>query len=313
MILLAGDGENSGTSAAWAALQRGEPALQSIIQGVRLVESNPAEHYVGLSGLPNALGQVELDAGVMEGRTRASGAVGALQGYLHPVSVAYEVMRRLPHVLLVGDGARRFAHEIGAEPETPANPLLTPAARQQWIEWCATQGLDPEHLPANFMEFIEKGRDPDHSGGTTVYLARDAHGDIAAATSTSGWAWKYPGRLGDSPIAGAGFYADNRYGAAACTGTGELSIRTSLARMTVALLETGLSAHGAVHRALADLLSLPGMDSPNRPYSITLYAISADEDYATGFVSPASRQTPFFYLALDGDAQPRRVDAVRVA
>ena len=313
MILVAGDGENSGTAAAWEALQRGEQALEAIVKGVRLVETNPQEHYVGTGGLPNALGEVELDAGVMDGRTRASGAVGALHGYLHPVSVAVEVMRRLPHVLLVGEGARRFASELGAEAETADNPLLTAEARQEWHAWCAAQGLDPENLPANLLEFIEKGRDPKRSGGTTVYLAKDAAGDLAAATSTSGWSWKYPGRLGDSPIAGAGFYADSRYGAAACTGTGELSIRTSLARSTVALLETGLSAKGAVRKALQDVLALPGMEGPNRPYSITLYAISADEDYAVGFVAPESRHTPFFYLAQEGDEQPRRVDAVRVA
>src|SRR5690606_301625 len=137
-----------------------------------------------------------LDGGVMDGRTRASGAVGGLKGFLHPVSVAYAVMERLPHVLLIGEGAARFAAEIGAE----RGELLTDETRAAWEAWCAKMNFDPAKDGDRLMDVVFGGRDPQRSGGTTVYLAQDGNGDIAAATSTSGWAWKYPGRLGDTPV-----------------------------------------------------------------------------------------------------------------
>src|SRR5262249_34944569 len=115
MILVAGDFENSGAAMTWKLLREGKSALEAIEQGIRAVEMNEEDSSVGYGGYPNALGEVELDAGVMDGRTRASGAVGALRGFAHPVSVAYRVMTDLPHVLLVGEGAAQFADEIGAE------------------------------------------------------------------------------------------------------------------------------------------------------------------------------------------------------
>ncbi len=325
MILLAADSQNSGTAVAWEWLKSGKSALEAIEQGIRLVEANPADHSVGLGGLPNALGKVELDAGVMDGRTRASGAVGALRGFLHPVSVALAVMQRLPHVLLVGEGAARFAAELGAEGEAgathsgganrvvaSANYLLAAESEQRWREWCEKMAFDPADTQASLLEIVEKGRDPRRSGGTTIYLARDSAGDLASATSTSGWAWKYPGRLGDSPIAGAGFYADNRYGAAACTGTGELAIRTSLARSAVAFLQAGQSVENAVRTALQDILTLPGLSQPERKAGITLYAITPAQDYAAGYVAGAGWDAPHYYIAVDGDAQPRHCAAFPV-
>ena len=121
------------------------------------------------------------------------------------------------------------------------------------------------------------GRDPQRSGGTTVYIAQDANGDIAAATSTSGWSWKYPGRLGDTPIAGAGFYADNRYGAAACTGQGEIAIRSGLARMTVALMQFGRTVEEAVREALADIRY-----HGDQTIGITVYAIDSAGGHFVG-------------------------------
>ena len=260
MILIAGDMENSGTALAWGALRSGTPAL---------------------------------DAGVMDGRTRASGAVGGLQGFAHPVSIARAVMARLPHVLLIGAGAARFAAEIGAVRAA----LLTDAMRTAWDTWCDDQGIDDGARDrAALVEAVWGSKDPTHPGGTTVYLAQDANGDIAAATSTSGWAWKYPGRLGDTPVAGAGFYADNRYGAAACTGMCELAIRTGLARSTVLYMKMGMTVAEAVGEALQDVLSLPTRVQAD----LTLYAIDAQGNHDVGGIHPDG--DPMYYYVAAGDA-----------
>ncbi len=303
MILVGGDLLSSGTAIAWDLMLQGKSALVSIEQGVRAVESNLADNSVGIGGYPNALGEVELDGGVMDGRTRASGAVGALQGFLHPVSVAYAVKDRLPHVLIVGAGAAQFAAEIGAE----RGENLTEEMRQNWIEWCRKQGLDPNDKQ-KLMEAVFHGKDPQRSGGTTVYLAQDKNGDIAAATSTSGWAWKYPGRLGDTPIAGAGFYADNRYGAAACTGMGEIAIRSGLARMTVAYMQMGRSPAEAIREAMADIRF-----HEDQNIGITIYAINNRGEHHAGYLYDASHPKPTYVAAVDGDTVPTRRPAEDLA
>lgn len=292
MILLCGDWKNSGTNITWALLREGRTALEAIEQGIRAVETNIEDESVGMGGYPNAIGLMELDAGVMDGRTRASGAVGALQGFLHPVSVAYAVMREIPHVLLVGEGAARFSREINAE----AADMLTDEMRQNWDVWRRQFSFDPSDSSQSLIEAVYRGRDPQRSGGTTIYLAQDRSGDIAVATSTSGWAWKYPGRLGDSPIAGAGFYADNRYGAAACTGMGEISIRSGLARMVVAFMQMGRTVEEAVREALADI----GYHQ-DQTIGITVYAIDASGNSFVGYIYVKDHPTPHYFVAVDGD------------
>lgn len=301
MILLAADGQNSGVALAWEALRAGRPALDAIEAGVRAVEANPDEHSVGLSGYPNALGEVELDAAVMDGETRACGAVGGLCGFLHPVSVARAVMEKLPHVMLVGAGAARFADEIGAERAA----LLTEHTIQAWNDWLREQKLAPAGLNRTpLAEAVWAAMDPERPRGTTVYLAQDAAGCIAAATSTSGWAWKYPGRLGDTPVVGAGLYADSRYGAAACTGMGELAIRTSLARSAVLYMKMGMSVERAVREAMDDVRTLPNWTTSG----VTLYAI----DTAGGhYVLSASKphHEAHYHIATNGDAAPTRLES----
>lgn len=299
MILVAGDLKSSGSALAWSLMREGKPALEALEQGVRLVEANVEDDSVGLGGYPNALGEVELDAGVMDGRTRASGAVGALKGFLHPVTVAFAVMNQLPHVLLVGAGAAQFAEEIGAE----RAELLTDAMREKWAAWRQqfdTRGANKRKL----MDVVFHGKDPQRSGGTTVYLGQDAAGDIAAVTGTSGWAWKYPGRLGDTPIAGAGFYADNRYGAAACTGMGEIAIRSGLARATVAFMQMGRTVEEAVREALKDIAY-----HRDQSIGITVYAINPRGEHYVGYVYDESHPVPHYDVAVDGDAQPARLAA----
>jgi beta-aspartyl-peptidase (threonine type) len=255
MIIIASSNGDVGIAAAWDVLQSGGTALDAVETATRLVEANPEDHSVGYGGYPNLLGEVELDASIMDGSTLRAGAVGALKGYRHPISVARRVMEDLPHVMLAGEGAARFAAEIGMARED----LLTPEAADTWREGIA--GRLPEAFRDAQGTIIADllGRathlatDPERVAGTVNFIAQDRAGRIASAVSTSGWAWKYPGRLGDSPIVGAGNYADDRYGAAACTGWGELAIRAGTARSVVLYLRHGYALEDACREAFRDL------------------------------------------------------------
>lgn len=185
---------------------------------------------------------------LVDGTTHRVGAVGALTGYLHPISVARAVMERLPHVMLVGEGAVRFASEIRAEKAT----LLTAATRQMWVERLAKARETPASVRRRVTLAPVVAKTVGEERGTVNFIALDRAGDIASAVSTSGWAYKYPGRLGDSPIVGAGNYCDTRYGGACCTGFGELAIRNVTAKTAVDRLAGGMSAAEAARRAIAD-------------------------------------------------------------
>lgn len=252
-IVIASKNGSVGIREAVEVLRRGGSALDAVEAGIRPVESNPDDHSVGYSGLPNLLGQVELDASLMDGRTLATGAVGAIKGYEHPISVARRVMEDLPHVILVGPGAERFAAEMGFEKKD----LLTEEARKiyekLWTEKFPEVYGHREKYLDRLRELVRHAADPEKPNETVNFIARDDRGDIACGVSTSGWAWKYPGRLGDSPIIGAGNYADNRYGAAACTGRGEMAIRAGTARSVVLYMKTGMSLAEAGTEAMKDL------------------------------------------------------------
>lgn len=258
MIVITSSNGDIGIPAAWDILERGGSALDAVEAATRLVEANPDDHTVGYGGYPNLLGEVELDASLMDGTTLSCGAVGALKGYRHPISVARRVMEDLPHVMLVGEGAARFAAEIGMRPEN----LLTEEAAQVWREGLAGRLPDAFRdaqgaVVAGFLRrAAELARDPERVAGTVNVIAQDRQGRIASAVSTSGWAWKFPGRLGDSPLIGAGNYADSRYGAAACTGLGELAIRAGTARSVVLYLKAGYGLEDACREAFRDLAAL---------------------------------------------------------
>ncbi len=248
-----------GLQAAIDVLREGGSAIDAAIAAVRLVEDNLDDEGVGTGGIPNILGQVELDASIMDGRTLAAGAVGAVKGYPHPIEIARKVMEVTPHVMLVGEGAELFARVHGF---TPAN-LLTPKAEQTWrekiVEAQGGEGGDRyEDQYRLYMGVVRDWRKLLHREifGTTNVIARDREGNIACAVSTSGWGFKWPGRLGDSPIIGAGNYADNRYGAAACTGRGEMAIRCASAHSTVMYLRQGLGLEDALRQAMVDLRHL---------------------------------------------------------
>ncbi len=254
MIIIGSSNGRVGIAAGWAILKAGGSALDAVEAATRLVEDNPDDHSVGYGGYPNLLGEVELDASIMDGTTLRAGAVGALKGYRYAISVARRVMEDLPHVMLVGEGAARFAAETGMQREN----LLTEEAEKAWraglegrsmIDW---QGVS-ELVATLLRRSVTLTKDPEHVTGTVNFIAQDRHGRIASAVSTSGWAWKYPGRLGDSPIIGGGNYADDRYGAAACTGWGEAAIRAATARSVVLYLKAGYSPEAACREAFRDL------------------------------------------------------------
>ncbi len=258
MIVVASKNGAIGIEEAVLVLKEGGTAVDAVETGIRLVEANPDEHTVGYSGYPNLLGEVELDASIMNGRTLESGAVGAVKEYPHAISIARKVMETLPHVMLVADGAERFAAEMGFTKQN----LLTAEAHAVWAE--RLQQDMPAHTFDHLQEqtelckWVRLATDPERAKGTVNFIAQDAHGDIACGVSTSGWAWKYPGRLGDTPIIGAGNYADNRYGAAACTGMGEMAIRGATAHSIIFYMKMGHSLQEAGKRAMQDLNDLGG-------------------------------------------------------
>ena len=259
-VMVASENGRAGMVAAMQLLQSGGKALDAVELACRITEDDPDEHTVGYSGLPNVLGDVELDASIMDGRTLETGAVAALRGYGNPIVLARQVMERLPHVLLAGQGAARFAHDIGHEPQDQR----TKEAARRWRERFSEFGLDPNAeldtiesantltRPLNLQD-VAKPNTTEYRFGTVNFLALDQHGDLASSVSTSGLGWKYPGRVGDSPIIGAGNYCDNRYGAVACTGMGELAIRVSTARSVVLYMKMGMALLEAGLEALRDL------------------------------------------------------------
>ena len=238
-----------------AQLQGGVAGLDAMVAGIANVEREAQVRSVGYGGWPNMLGEMEFDAGVMDGTTRDVGAVGAVPATLPVSALALEVMRNLPHVMLTGAGARRFATERGFA----VDEVLHPDSKRVWWERLQKE-MTPEQLAAfpniALAPLSNAITDPERVRDTTVFLGRDAGENIGVVTSTSGWAWKYPGRLGDSPIVGAGFYADSRYGAAACTHTGEMTMRCGTSRSIVLALRLGHSLEDAVKLAVDELAEL---------------------------------------------------------
>jgi L-asparaginase len=255
MLLIANYEGRSGTDTAAQLLAQNSNGLRAIIEGIKRVEANQDIHTVGMSAWPNILGELQLDASVMDGNTRRTGSVGALRGFKHPVEVAYRIMTDIDHEILVGDGAERFAREIAAL----SNINETELSLSMWHKHL-DEVLNAEQKRSfpniRLLDINSKAIDPEKMFDTTVYLSLDHEARISSATSTSGWAWKYPGRLGDSPIIGAGSYADSRYGACACTHTGEMTVRAGTARSVVLYLKMGLSVEDAVYEAARDLADL---------------------------------------------------------
>ncbi|MDQ1713730.1 MAG: hypothetical protein QOE45_3180 [Frankiaceae bacterium] len=280
-LLLASANAEIGMALGRDLLLSGASALDVVEAVVRAVEDNAGDHTVGYGGYPNILGTVELDASVMDGTTRAAGAVAGVSACRHPFSLARAVMERLPHVMLAGAGADRFAREVGLA----SGDLLEPEAAATWRRGVETYHVDlGDNAPlADAVKTLVL--DPEHVTGTVNVVAIDAAGRLVSGVSTSGWAWKYPGRVGDTGCLGAGNYADARYGAATCTGWGELAIRTGAARRAVQSMAGGASAGEALADVLADLPD-PGMGDA---VPFHMLGVRADGTYAAVSTTEVSR------------------------
>ena len=262
-----------GVQLAYDLIIAGNDALDAIIAGVNLVELDPTDQSVGLGGLPNEDGVVQLDASCMHGPTRRAGAVGCLEQIATPSLVAKAVMDYTTHVLLVGEGARRFALAMGFKPQD----LLTEKSRQDWMRWKSRQNRNDNWLDHDDAVKIN------WTHGTINMNAVNASGDVSSVTTTSGLAWKLNGRLGDSPIHGAGQYTDNDVGAAGATGLGELNIKTCGGFLTVEFMRQGLAPQQAALRTLERMVHMTEqrlLDDQGRPrYDMQLYAVTKDGRY----------------------------------
>jgi isoaspartyl peptidase/L-asparaginase-like protein (Ntn-hydrolase superfamily) len=256
-VILASERGEVGLVDAMAMLRSGASAMDAVEAAIRAAESNLEDHYVGVGGIPNLAGELELDASIMDGRTRAVGAVAAVRGYPHPISIARRVLEQLPqHVLLVGAGAERFAAETGFEQAE----TITDEARLLWRERLhedvGEMGPGEQRYRESVLARLQAMAAPDGPWGTVNVLARDAAGHLCVGVSTSGYPWKYPGRVGDSALIGAGNYCDDRIGGAACTGRGEMAIRGSTALRVLYGLSAGSDPTAACVAALRDAASL---------------------------------------------------------
>ncbi len=274
-------------------VKAGHDPLDAAIEGVAIVEADPRDHSVGLGGLPNEDGVVELDAAVMHGPTHGGGAVASLRNIVHPAAVARMVMRRSRHVLLVGDGALRFARAHGF----PEVNLLTDEARQIWLHWKETRDPHDDWVPPpdeKVAAFIREAIQP-RLTGTIHCSVLDTHGDIGCTTTTSGLSWKIPGRVGDSPILGAGLFLDNEVGSAGSTGVGELNLLNLSSTLIVEGMRRGLSPKDAIMDACKTIAARCTRDPSRRRKdgrlagNVLFYALTKDGKYAGGSIYPGAR------------------------
>ncbi|MDG2526810.1 N(4)-(beta-N-acetylglucosaminyl)-L-asparaginase [Stenotrophomonas sp. HITSZ_GD] len=277
-------------AAAWKVLGGGGSALDAVEAGARWAESELCNPTVGRCGNPDRDGVLTLDASLMAGDGRC-GAVAALEDIDHPVSVARAVMEKSPHVMLVGEGAQQFALANGFQ----KTPLLTDTARQAWREWLKTSQYAPQ------INAERAGRPGDHHNHDTLgILALDAQGRLAGACTTSGMAWKLHGRVGDSPIIGAGLYVDQEAGAATASGVGEEMIRNAASFLVVELMRQGHSPADACREAIDRVVRKRPQES--KRLQVCFLALGRD-----GRVGAFALHRGFVYALQDNGAGPHDV------
>ena len=275
---------------AYDMIMDGKDALDGVIAGVNLLEDDPNDHSVGLGGLPNEAGIVELDSCCMHGPTHNAGAVAALQNIRNPSKVARIVMERTDHVLLVGKGALQFARRHGFKEEN----LLTDEARKIWLRW--KENLSDKD---DWFGDSELDTEKERITGTINCNALDMHGNLSGVTTTSGLAYKIPGRVGDSPIIGAGLYVDNEVGACGSTGRGEENLKNLSSFMVVEYMRMGKSPEEAclaVCRRIVNHARAHGLKDKDGKvtFNVEFYAINK-----AGHFGSAAIKGPYEYSICD--------------
>ena len=236
---------------AWKLLGKGGRALDAVEAGVQIPEADPADQSVGYGGLPDRDGKVTLDACIMDEQGNC-GAVMFVEGIMHPIKLARLVMEKTPHVQLAGEGAAQFALENGFHMEN----LLTPESEKAWKEWLKNSKYDPMTIPKLLQQKSQPGQQNNHD--TIGMIALDASGNLSGACTTSGMAFKMHGRVGDSPIIGAGLFVDNEVGAATSTGVGEEVVRICGSHTVVELMRQGLSPEQACKKTVERIVRKRG-------------------------------------------------------
>ena len=297
-------GDKTCVETAFERIQKGDDVLDALIAGVNIVELDPADTSVGYGGLPNAEGVVQLDASVMHGPTKRAGAVACIEGVRTPSLVARRVMDETDHHLIVGQDAQRFARTMGF---TIEDDLNTERSRRGWLEW--KRRTDPLHYLSPIkkqaalrqveLDMIAEGWvDPNHFYGTINCNGVNARGDVCGVTTTSGLAWKIPGRVGDSPILGAGLYVDGEVGAAGSTGRGEANLFNLASFLIVEGMRRGLHPKDAGLEALKRIKAntiprlLNKRGEPN--FNINFYIVNRQGEYAgVAMYSPEPNRARF--------------------
>src|SRR6266851_241248 len=291
-------GPQTAVEKAFSMITAGSDVLDAVVAGVNIVELDPEDNSVGYGGLPNADGVVQLDASVMHGPRKGAGAVAAIEGVRTPSLVAKAVMEHTGHHLIVGKDAQQFARNMGFKIEDDLN---TEKSRKLWLEW--KRRSDKDHYP-DPKERAEAGRraaremlaegllDPNHFYGTINCNAINAKGQIAGVTTTSGLAWKIPGRVGDSPILGAGLYVDGDIGAAGSTGRGEANLYNLSSFMIVENMRRGMhpkdAAIDVLRRVKANTIEKRLLNASGNPnFGLNFYVVNAAGEYAGVSMYPA--------------------------
>jgi N4-(beta-N-acetylglucosaminyl)-L-asparaginase len=296
------DGDETCVQRAFRLMTEGRDVLEALIAGVNILELDPADDSVGYGGLPNGDGVVQLDACCMHGPLKRAGGVASLEGVRTPSNVAHMVMQRTDHHLLVGPGAQVFARNMGFKIEDDLN---SEASRRLWLEWKRRtdpdRWLDPEKRAeagdrARAAMIAEGFIDSEHVYGTVNCNGINAKGEICGVTTTSGLAWKIPGRVGDSPILGAGLYVDGEIGAAGSTGRGEANLFGLSSFLIVEEMRRGAHPKDAGMEALRRIRSrtvekrlLNSRGMPN--FNIYFYALNAKGEFA-GVSMYSERERP---------------------
>jgi len=295
-------GTKTSVETAFEQMMAGTDVLDALIAGVNIVELDPEDTSVGYGGLPNAEGVVQLDASCMHGPRKRAGAVGAIEGVKTPSLVAKAVLDLTDHHLIVGKDAQTFARQLGFEIHDDLN---TPASRKAWLEW--KQRTDPQHYIRRgetraaaerrvLAEMVAEGIiDENHVYGTINCDGVNRNGDVCGVTTTSGLAWKIPGRLGDSPILGAGLYVDNDAGAAGSTGRGEANLFSLCSFLIVEEMRRGThpkdAGFEALERVQANTIDKRLLNARGLPnFNLNFYIVNKRGEYAgVAMYAPSDR------------------------